>query len=178
MEKGVCLEGSSLAWLSSTSHGQSLIGLRSLEGSSLSWLSSSGCGHSLEGGRAPSWQMSPVNSWTWNWSLGTGVGHDGELCSPTAATSTLLPVVDLWVQTPWAVCSSGVDLTRLEGLHPALMAALPFVLLAEPPLWLLQPEHWNWRYKLKQQTYTNSNDIQIVKHYMATYPPPPPPPKN
>jgi hypothetical protein len=33
--------------------------------------------------------------------------------------------------------SSSVDLTRLESLHPGLMAALPFVLLAEPPLWLL-----------------------------------------
>ena len=69
--------------------------------------------------------------------MGLGVGRDGELCSPTAANSTLLLAKDLRVQNPRAASSGGVELTRLESLHPGLMAALPFVLLAEPPLWLL-----------------------------------------
>jgi hypothetical protein len=158
--------------------------------------------------------MSPVNWWTWIWSLGLGVSRHLKLCSPTAATSTLLPAEDLWVQNPWAAYSGGVDLTRLESLHLGLMAAcllsywqsllyglfdpdtkigdtnlsskrleslclglmaaLPFVLPVEPPLWLLRPRHWNWRYKLKQQACINSIDIQTVKHCMATYPHPSP----
>jgi hypothetical protein len=192
VETGVCSEGSSLVWLSSSGHDQSLIGLDSSEGSSLAWISSSGRGQSLtrlgslEGsssasfghgqsltrlGRVSSRQMSPFNSWSLNWSLRTGVRGDGELCSPTADTSTLLAAAALWVWTPRAKSPSHVEFNCLECLCLGLMAALPFVLLAEPPLWLLRPVHWNWRYKLKQQACTNYIAIQTVKHCSATYTP-------
>ena len=143
---GVCSEGSSSAWLSSSSRGQSLIGLS----------------------RVMSRQMSLVNSWNLNWSLGSGVRGDGELCSPTTDTSTLLTAVALRVWTPRANSPGHVEFNLLECLHLGLMVALPFVLLAEPPLWLLRPGHWNWRYKLKQQACTNCIAIQTIKHCIAT----------
>jgi hypothetical protein len=99
--------------------------------------------------------MSPVNSWIWNWSLGKGVGGVGELCSSCADTSSLLLAAAFRVQTPWVNYPGHVEFTHLDCLCPGLMAALPFVLLAEPPLWLIRSGLWNWRYKLEQQVCTN-----------------------